>query len=242
MAETGSLMQSGDKGNRARASWHRAVVVGILMASVLFLLWFTACVVLPAVQVRNSVERCSLDAKYGPTVRKLWTEIENLGGQDTAARKVRTYLRLPDSLAPRKELAVAIARECGTAGVPVLVGALQHHDERVRFAAADALGRPEASGAIPHLIAVLRDSNEEDRVRGAAAGALVEIGDPAVDPLAMILEDENVRVRRVAVWAIREIGKPPSAGGFRALEKALKDRDDGVRKLAREAIEKIQGN
>ena len=55
---------------------------------------------------------------------------------------------------------------------------------------------------------LIRASKDEDfDVRMIAVGALVKIGELAVEPLTKALKDEDGNVREQAAWALRKIGK-----------------------------------
>ena len=57
-----------------------------------------------------------------------------------------------------------------------------------------------------------------------------------IEPLAGALKDENPKVRRAAVLALREI---PSEKTVTALTETLKDEDFEVRMYAQEALKRI---
>ena len=64
---------------------------------------------------------------------------------------------------------------------------LHHESVRVRLEAVEALEGSEDPRAVEPLILALKD--EDQRVRGAAEGALAKIGRPAVEPLINALKD-----------------------------------------------------
>lgn len=111
--------------------------------------------------------------------------------------------------------------------------------------------------------------HEDTRIWGEASGALIEIGEPAVEPLILALKDVNPRVRWIAAAALGEIGDARAVeplvnaittdperdvrwhavdslgkiGDVRAigpLTQSLKDKDSFVREAARGALKKIK--
>jgi HEAT repeat protein len=76
------------------------------------------------------------------------------------------------------------------------------HAISVRAAAAQALGNLEAEEAVPALIELLNDEDEE--VRAGAAHALGRIGGrEALARVAALVNDHHWRVRGVALWELR---------------------------------------
>ena len=84
------------------------------------------------------------------------------------------------------------------------------------------------------LIAALKD--EEWIVRSSAENALVEIGQPAVDPLIAALKDKEWIVRSSAADALRRIA---DSRAIDPLIAALKDKQWAVRSSAADALGKI---
>ncbi len=122
----------------------------------------------------------------------------------------------------------------GAPAVPALIGALKDADREVRRAAAEALGRIGDREAVPALIGALKDADWE--VRGAAAEALVRIGAPAVPALVGALKDENGWVRGAAAEALGRVGDPRAVP---ALVGALEDAEEWVRRAAAGALGRI---
>lgn len=92
--------------------------------------------------------------------------------------------------------------------------------------------------AIPRLIELLK--SQDDQISPSACNALVKIGSEAVRPLANLLEDESVEIRRKAVSALEQIGTDASAATPHLI-LALEDPDPegDVRWYATIAIGKI---
>ena len=160
-----------------------------------------------------------------------------------------------------------IAKKEGT--FEFLLDVLKDRDREVRWQAVLALGGTGDKRAVEPLMGVLKDIGEDMLVRGSAANALVEIGEPAVRPLIKALRDEDVEVRWNAAAALGKIGdrravKPlikalkdddiivrlfaagalGDIGDERAVEsliEELKDEGEDVRRNAAEALEKITG-
>ncbi len=105
-----------------------------------------------------------------------------------------------------------------------LIGALQHHDDDVRWKAAIALGEIGDPRAVGPLIALLCD---EDRfVKGRSAHALGLIGEVAVDPLIHALQEGDGNLRWGAAIAL---GKIRDTRAVKPLIRALADKYENVR-------------
>lgn len=121
--------------------------------------------------------------------------------------------------------------------VPVLADLVEGGDPGTRYLAAMALGKigDEAEAAVPALLIALRF--DDMYLRMAVTGAFIAIGRPAVGGLVRALFDNNAAVRRAAAKALGKIGDEDT---IKPLMVALKDGDAGVRKLAQEAISRLQ--
>jgi HEAT repeat protein len=87
----------------------------------------------------------------------------------------------------------------------IVIQQLTHPRSRLRWMAADLLGKQRASASIDALIVALRDSHW--LVRLHAAKALGRISDPrAFTPLCLALHDNHRSVRRRAVTAVGQLG------------------------------------
>jgi hypothetical protein len=119
--------------------------------------------------------------------------------------------------------------------IAALRAALKDRDSRVRREAVYALRRlgPRAEAA---LIQALRSSDPV--VRASAVSALGRVGDrKALAALSMALKDQNARVRREAVYALRRLGPKAEA----ALVGALRSGDPVVRAGAVSALGRVGG-
>lgn len=102
-----------------------------------------------------------------------------------------------------KAASVKALVEAGEPAVGPLIKVLNSKDPEIRENAAITLGKIKDERAIDPLIKLLTD--EEWEVESAATSALVEIGEPAVEPLVFILQDKSgdvfLRMKVIAVLA-----------------------------------------
>lgn len=117
-----------------------------------------------------------------------------------------------------------------------MIEALKDHHDYVRRNAASGLGRPDATAAIPALIQALNDSDAS--VRGAAADALGNIGQPAIPALNDALVDQDKAVRDGALRALVVI-RPLEKAVIPLLIAGLQDQDKTVRLSALTMLERI---
>ena len=136
----------------------------------------------------------------------------------------------------RADAIVQLGHQRYAPAVPRLVELVRQADPGTRYLAAKALGQigDEAEAAVPALLEALRA--DDMFLRAGVAGALIKIGYPAVPGLTRALFDPSNAVKRAACKALGRIGSERSVG---ALIFSLKDRNAGVRKFAREALERI---
>jgi HEAT repeat protein len=111
-----------------------------------------------------------------------------------------------------------------------LIRALTDESVGIRTKAAELLGNMGSTVAIPHLVSLFRDRNEEVQV--SAAEALAEIGKPAFPALAQAANDPDSRVRRGALTALGDFGKK----GETYLLEALHDSNPDIRAHAQKII------
>ncbi|HNQ32355.1 MAG TPA: HEAT repeat domain-containing protein [Methanoculleus sp.] len=114
----------------------------------------------------------------------------------------------------------------GSPAVPACIALLQDADWRVRYRAAEVLGRIGDADAFAPLVAALGD--EKDHVRYMAAKGLGLLCDPrAIAHLGVMQRDENEFVRRGAAGSLGRIGGAKAVG---LLHAALGDEaTEGVR-------------
>ena len=114
-------------------------------------------------------------------------------------------------------------------------------DLRVRIRAADILGARQDAGAVSLMTQRLFLSDTTSVEKLHLVAALGRIGDsqgtiPIIDYLGQADDD---RSRGTAVFALGEIGDPRANDVL--IQTVTKDKSPMVRKLAQEAIEKIDG-
>jgi HEAT repeat protein len=96
----------------------------------------------------------------------------------------------------------------------------------------------DAIPAADRLAQALADRDE--RVRETAAEALIRMGEPAVQPLAIQLSAKEAATRKWAVFALAKLG-PLAKPALSELEKRVKDEDVEVRKLADLVVKRLKG-
>jgi HEAT repeat protein len=182
-------------------------------------------------QTPFSISVCPEQAADAPFA-KAWSQallggLAQLWGPQTLIQAL-----MDESVRVREAAANALAESGPQAvdAVPALIQALRNEEQdwALREAASDALGAIGAE-AVPALIEALSD--EDERVRGAAVGALRDMGPQASDAipaLVQTLRDENDDVSMDAATALGEIG--PQA--IPALIEVVGDRDAQVRRGA----------
>jgi HEAT repeat protein len=121
--------------------------------------------------------------------------------------------------------------------VPALIDALQDASPGVRSVAIAALGRIGDSLAAEPLIDMLGDS--EVQVRMDAAKALEDIGEAAVDPLILALNESDNNAKEAAAMALGRIGEPRS---IEPLIWAFRNADGKVRHAAVKALAAMNGS
>jgi len=154
----------------------------------------------------DSLERADRDTRR---------DIATLLGQIGSPRAVPTLARtLFDKEPTVVQAALRAFQTMGESAIPALVTLLQHKDERIRIAAAWALGEIGNREAVPALMTALED-RKSPALRQQAADALGRIGDTlAVNGLIRALGDREREVRREAADALRKIGTPEAAKAY----------------------------
>ena len=91
-----------------------------------------------------------------------------------------------------------------------LIRALDHESPRVKYMAMEALGRTEDQNAVPGILRVAEENDDEDTyLRMGAMIALGRIGD--VDAMAALKDSPSRALRTVAVVALRRMESPSIA-------------------------------
>ncbi|HZC68770.1 MAG TPA: HEAT repeat domain-containing protein [Nitrospirales bacterium] len=160
----------------------------------------------------------------------------------------------------RREAAITLGEMGDERAIPHLIVALRDSEWNVREAAEDALAQI-GSPAVEPLIKALREYQirkfvikilgkiKDERVldplfaqfrneefKDAAAQALVEVGQPAVERLTAVLNDKDKNVRKHAIIALGDIGVTECVD---LLIEATKDEEWEVRLAAIAALDKI---
>ena len=133
----------------------------------------------------------------------------------------------------RRQVAKVLGMMRDIRTVEPLVAALEDCDSGVRWQAAEALGKM-GKGAVAPLVAVLGESGSG--VRWWAAAALEHMGTVAVDSLMKVLIAGKWEMRQQAAEVL---GTIQDAQAVEPLVMALGDSNDGVRRRAAAALEKI---
>ncbi len=183
---------------------------------------FSWLVVVPVMQVRGIVTGVE-DAIAQNRVSWEPQQIRKLGGPADAAGKIRLYLRMPRSVAPKPHVALLFLGSFGRDVewvVPYLTECLKDEDSEIRLSAAIVLGYMGDPRALKPLIAALQDKNSDWLLM--VVQALGEIGDAdAVKPLvARVNDDESLAVAIQAREALVKIGKPGVGELIEALGEA----------------------
>jgi HEAT repeat protein len=127
----------------------------------------------------------------------------------------------------------------------ILMDSMSDPDIRVKIKAVDLLGAREANEGVPPMSQLLFLRSTEPLLKLHATAALGRIGDArGAIPVMQYLEQESTsadddRARGTAVFALGEIGNDKAT---EVLSQVVSnDKSDMVRRLAQEAIEKIDG-
>jgi len=127
----------------------------------------------------------------------------------------------------------------------IIMDSLSDPDIRVKIKAVDLLGARQANEGVPPISQMLFLRSTEPLVKLHAAAALGRIGDArGTLPVMEYLQEETAsgdddRARGTAVFALGEIGSDKSNDLLSQV--VANDKSDMVRRLAQEAIEKIDG-
>jgi HEAT repeat protein len=130
-------------------------------------------------------------------------------------------------------LAATAVRMKGAEAVPLLVQMVKSAFEASRVAAVKELGAlgGAAAAAVPDLISFLPDA----KLRPALLAALEQIGDPVVEPLVRELGHESPEVRAAAAATLGKLG-PRTAAVTPALARVLADENKDAREAALRAL------
>ncbi len=123
----------------------------------------------------------------------------------------------------------------------ILINSLSDPDVRVKVKAIDILGAREANDAVPPMSSMLFLRSTEPIVKLHLVAALGRIGDTqgAVPVMQYLGEDQDERGRGTAVFALGEIGSDKAIPLLNMV--VAQDQSPMVRRLAKEALEKVSG-
>lgn len=157
---------------------------------------------------------------------------------DTAVPGLGALLPSEDDKEIRTMIVWALGEIESAAAVPFLQVVLRDPDAEIREKAVWALGEIESAEATASLVALF-STERVPAVRSMIVWAVGEIEDPRGAPvLERALTDDNLEVRRKAIWAYGELDGLRSAPP--ALIAALRDSDVEVRRAAVHALGEIQ--
>jgi HEAT repeat protein len=118
-----------------------------------------------------------------------------------------------------------------------LIALLQSKNTMERRQAAHDLGQLKDEKAVGPLISALND--KEPMVRLDVSGALIEIGEPVVDPMIQAVKtDDNSIFLWNAIRVLEEVGDPKAIDTLKTIQE--KNTDPSIQQISKYAIEKLQ--
>jgi HEAT repeat protein len=125
-------------------------------------------------------------------------------GPEAAARIAELLTKCRDA-SVRTEAAIALGKVGTQESIPALLAALDDTEENVRWFAVEGLRKLGAVQAVPRISKLL-ESDDSERVRQIAAGALGELGQPdGAIALSEALSDRNEKVRETAAASLLDL-------------------------------------
>lgn len=118
---------------------------------------------------------------------------------------------------------------------PLIIALSENKNKHVKIGIIKALSIIKDERAIDILVKTLKDPNK--LVRRESSTALSQFGEPALEPLLGLLDDEDWKVRGAAVWALGKVGHEST---IPEIEKLLDDDSGFVKSGAKVAIENIK--
>lgn len=155
--------------------------------------------------------------------------------QDIIIQQAMDALQGDDSQA-RAEAISTLGELQHKPALEIMIDLVETVDPGTRYIIVQALGRIPDARAVPALLSAMRF--DDIFTRAAATGALIQVGEPAVNGLVTALRDENKAVRRASAKAIGKIGIA-TQGAITGLSTALLDVDNAVRRFAAEALGRL---
>ena len=128
--------------------------------------------------------------------------------------------------------------QMGGVAVPVLLGFLQHDNNRIRYKAIDALGSLKPTDAVRPLLDALKDTDEYVRIYAIRAlGNFDLLGNEAIaEHLQPFLRDDDRQIRELAVETLGKLKAKQAVGELKRLLQ--EDRSD-IRSKAATALGNI---
>ena len=117
-----------------------------------------------------------------------------------------------------------------------LIPLLSDKDDKVHRSVMAAINNFDIPNVLEYLEEKLDEEYEEVETRRCAVVALEQLGEPAIDLLARVIQDEDKQVRLNAIDAL---GRIKSATAVEPLISAMRDRNEWVRWHCAEALGKI---
>ena len=145
-----------------------------------------------------------------------------------------------DDAEKRLEAVKSLGASKDNKAVEYLIQAVGDSDVRVQVKAIEMLGEMRATDATPVLIQYLFLRTTEAQMKQRILAALGKIGDMrAARPIIEFLQrDLDAATRGTAIFALGDIGAPESVEALQQI--AAEDSDQTVRRLARDALNKVQ--
>ncbi|MFI5274442.1 MAG: HEAT repeat domain-containing protein, partial [Ktedonobacterales bacterium] len=194
---------------------------------------------LRAVAARSGIETTLALAfliEYPPLSRLLRGQLVTLLGLLATPLALEVVVNQLGASDPLLFQAVAQALEwAGRAAIAALEPAVTSPDERIRRRAGEALARYDAAAATA-AVTSLRAPSPTQRLtaaRALAATTSATNAEPAVEALALALDDADGEVRRTAVVALGQIGTPVA---IHNLMRLLSSRDADLRQSVASAL------
>jgi HEAT repeat protein len=134
----------------------------------------------------------------------------------------------------RKEAAIALGEKGDQKAVEPLIEAMSDQDASVRVEVAIALGNSSDERTIKPLVDALND--KDDNVKESVVNALVKTGEPAIESLVAVLNDNESSCRTKSAEVLGKIGDKRA---IEPLIAVLKDEDNTLRVEAAIALGNI---
>ncbi|MBI4668032.1 MAG: HEAT repeat domain-containing protein, partial [Elusimicrobia bacterium] len=162
-----------------------------------------------------------------------------LGEKPEITQKLINVLKNSNS-AGREQVAKSLGRLGCRQAIPILVSSLTSPDKSLRLAAAWSLYRIGDQAIVPDLVRNLNDHDPE--IRRYLVHILGGMGDLRAMPhLIKSLNDASPLVRKQAVIALMSL-EGQNQDVVKQINKARKDANEHVRRVAREAVTILKGD